>query len=218
MEIDRMAIKEHAKERISKHIWILFALFFIVQAIFSFIGVVFFAVASLVTLIAGGPINYSFARIYLRLVGPENRRPKIEDLVEGFVGNNFLRTLVAQLEITVFTFLWSLLFIIPGIIKTISYSQTFYILADNPKMDADTAIKRSMEMMDGHKMDYFMLVLSFIPWVLLCIITLGIATIYVGPYMSATFAEFYRNVKTTSKLEAVVEKAVEIKETIKHMK
>ena len=80
---------------------------------------------------------------------------------------------------------------IPGIIKSIAYSQMFYLLAEDDKLEPGDAQRKSMEMMEGHKMDYFVLGLSFIPWYLLCIITLGIASIYVAPYVQTTMAEFH---------------------------
>ncbi|MBQ6393919.1 DUF975 family protein [Candidatus Saccharibacteria bacterium] len=215
MAIERDKLKTHAKIRIKNRIWILFAMELIVWAIFGFIGAVFVAAAyTLVTLIAGGPLNYAFAKIYLDIVGPKNRSPKIEDMFIGFSNNNFLRTLVAQIEITVLTFLWTLLFIIPGIIKSISYSQAFFILAEHPKMEADEAIKRSMAMMEGHKMEYFILELSFIPWILLCILTFGIAAIYVLPYYNAAMTGFYYNLKGEHVKDVIEAKINETKDAI----
>ena len=94
-----------------------------------------------------------------------------------------------------FTFLWSLLFIIPGIIKAYSYSMSLYILAENKGKPALECINESMAMTEGHKMDLFVLGLSFIGWGLLCAITFGIAGIWVAPYMEATFANAYNSLK-----------------------
>ena len=95
----------------------------------------------------------------------------------------------------IFIFLWSLLFVIPGIIKSFSYAQMPYILMDHPEMGWKEALEESKRMMNGHKMDYFVLLLSFIPWLLLCGITFGIAFLYVGPYMQMTCVNFYRGLK-----------------------
>ena len=94
-----------------------------------------------------------------------------------------------------FIFLWSLLLIIPGIIKCFSYAMTPFILEENPELSANEAIDRSRAMMKGHKFDLFWLLLSFIGWYLLCIITLGLATLWVTPYMSTAIAAFYEDVK-----------------------
>lgn len=109
--------------------------------------------------------------------------------------HNYGRYLGGYVLFCVYVFLWSLLFYIPGIIKLLSYSMTFYIMRDNPEMSGEQAIRRSMEMMDGYKMDLFWLLLSFIGWILLCVVTLGIGSLWVRPYISTTMAAFYEYVK-----------------------
>lgn len=95
----------------------------------------------------------------------------------------------------IFTFLWTLLFIIPGIIKSFAYFLTPYILVDNPELSANEAINLSQKMMKGHKFDLFWLELSFIGWMLLGILTLGIGYIWLMPYMMTATAAFYQDVK-----------------------
>lgn len=85
----------------------------------------------------------------------------------------YARTVGAVLLVFVYTLLWTLLLVIPGIIKAYSYSMTFYILRENPEMTAGDAITASQKMMDGHKMDLFLLSLSFIGWAILASITFG---------------------------------------------
>ena len=99
------------------------------------------------------------------------------------------------LLVCIYVGLWSLLFYIPGIIKMLSYSMTFYIMRENPEMTGEQAIQRSMEMMKGHKMDLFLLMLSFIGWILLSIITLGIGYLWIYPYMYTARAAFYEELK-----------------------
>ncbi len=94
-----------------------------------------------------------------------------------------------------FTFLWTLLLIIPGIIAAISYSMSYYILLDNENMTALEAIRKSKEMMNGHKMDFFMLNLSFLGWIILGIFTFGILYLWLAPYMSTAQANFYNAIK-----------------------
>ena len=89
-------------------------------------------------------------------------------------------------------FLWTLLFIIPGIIKSYEYCMIPYILADNPDIDMDTAFEMSRSMTDGNKWNIFVLGLSFIGWIILGVLTLGLGLIfYVNPYMQLTNAELY---------------------------
>jgi uncharacterized membrane protein len=94
-----------------------------------------------------------------------------------------------------FTYLWSLLLIVPGIIKAYSYSMAPYILADNPTLTARQALNESKRITKGYKGKLFVLELSFIPWLLLSSITLGLVFIYVGPYIIATKANFYNAIK-----------------------
>jgi uncharacterized membrane protein len=91
----------------------------------------------------------------------------------------------------IFIFLWSLLLIIPGIIKSYAYRMVPYILADNPNIGAEKAIELSNEMTRGHKFDMFVLDLSFIGWYLLGTLALGIGVFLVMPYDNATNAELY---------------------------
>lgn len=94
-----------------------------------------------------------------------------------------------------FIFLWSLLLVIPGIIKSFSYALTPYILADNPELSANEAINLSQKMMKGHKFDCFWLCISFIGWILLGLLTLCIGYFWMMPYMYTSLAAFYQDVK-----------------------
>lgn len=118
---------------------------------------------------------------------------EMKTLFEGF--GDYVRYLLGYLIVAILTFLWSLLLIVPGIIKSISYSQTFFIMRENPGMAGNDARKLSMQMMEGHKMEYFLLGLSFIGWVLLGLITCGIGMLWVGPYISTAYGEFYQELK-----------------------
>lgn len=101
--------------------------------------------------------------------------------------------------------LWTLLFIIPGIIKSFSYAMTPYILVEHPEMPVSEAIQTSKRMMNGHKFDLFYLYLTFIGWFLLSIITCGIGFFWLTPYMATAKAAFYLDLKTS---EGVIEATV----------
>ena len=118
---------------------------------------------------------------------------EIKDAFSGF--DDFWAAFKVTFRVALFTFLWSLLFVIPGIIKAYSYSMALYILAENKGKSSRECVKESMAMTEGHKMDLFILSLSFIGWMLLSAITFGIAYIWVGPYMNATFANAYKSLK-----------------------
>lgn len=105
-----------------------------------------------------------------------------------------------------YIFLWSLLFVIPGIIKSYSYSQTFFIKAENPNIPAGRAIELSKLMMDGHKWDLFYLHLSFIGWSLLSALTLNIlGIVYVFPYYYAALAFAYEEIKADAAARGVID-------------
>lgn len=104
---------------------------------------------------------------------------------------------IAKLLRSIYIFLWSLLFIIPGIVANLGYSMTGYILAENPELTASEALARSKEMMYGNRWRLFCLELSFIGWDILSALTLGIGNLWLQPYKQAAFAVFYRDVSGT---------------------
>lgn len=142
---------------------------------------------SLISFLISGPINLGIASFYIHLTSTRNA--EFSDLFNGF--HNFLNAFLTNFFMTLFTFLWSLLLLIPGIIAAISYSMTFYILNENPELSSLEAIKKSKELMDGHKMEFFQLALSFFGWFILSIFTMGIGFLYLVPYFNATKAHFY---------------------------
>lgn len=113
--------------------------------------------------------------------------------------NGYMNVVAAQFLTSLFIFLWSLLLIIPGIVKAYSYRMIPYILAENPEMSFTEAKQLSCEMMNGQKWRTFVLDLSFILWALLSMITLNIVGIlWVAPYMEFTNAELYRTLRPTT--------------------
>ncbi|MDR0979768.1 MAG: DUF975 family protein [Candidatus Nomurabacteria bacterium] len=192
--MNRVELKNQAKKVLTGKVFILFLIMFVPSLIISLAS--YTGWGAVVTILVSGSLEYALSLIFLNVLR-KNTEPKFEELLAGFKDNNFGRTLEAFVRMMVFTFLWSLLFVIPGIIKAISYSQMFYLMADDKKLSAADAQKQSMAMMEGHKMDYFVLSLSFILWAILCGITFGLAFIYVGPYMQLTYTAFYDKLKGT---------------------
>lgn len=189
--MDREQLKARAKQMISGKMGMLIVCFIIVVALTGACSRIPKA-GGIVSMCVIGPLTLGTAYIYLNLT--RGFDPDVNILFSGF--QRFVDALVLNLLISVFTFLWSLLLVVPGIIKAISYSQAYYILAEHPEMSGKEALDESIAMMDGHKMDYFELVLSFFPWLLLCGITCGLASLYVVPYMRATFVNFYEAIKS----------------------
>ncbi|MCL2557928.1 MAG: DUF975 family protein [Treponema sp.] len=148
-------------------------------------------VAVLGPFILGGPLALGLATYFLNSVRGQNA--KIEDLFQGF--KNFGSSCILFILQSLFVALWSLLLVIPGIVKTFSYSMSFYILRDNPEIGWQEAITRSRKMMDGHKGKLFCLYLSFIGWALLCVLSFGIGYLWLLPYMETSVAAFYEDLK-----------------------
>ena len=187
----RAELKEMAKQQIKGNIGMLFVISLIIGAISGAAGAIP-PLALAVSIIVTPAFSISIIRVYQELAR-SGKKPEAKDAFAGF--DDFWTGFKALFLVGLFTFLWSLLFIIPGIIKSFSYSQTMMIVAENKGIGAREAINRSKAMMDGRKMDYFVLGLSFIGWGLLCCITLGIASIWVGPYIQATMVNFYNDIK-----------------------
>lgn len=109
---------------------------------------------------------------------------------------DFSRTVITVLLMDIYTFLWTMLLIVPGIIKSYSYMLTPYILEDHPEMTPNEAITRSREMMDGNKMKAFVLDLSFLGWHILGAVTCGLVTLfYTLPYTANTHAAVYEAIR-----------------------
>ena len=153
--------------------------------------------ASFANLIAeifvGIPLSYLFVKEMLGFV----RGGKIEissSLVDKFKAD-YLKSIKVIGLMSIYIFLWSLLLLIPGIIKAYSYCFAPYISMDNDELTAEECINESMKLTNGYKMKLFLLDLSFIGWYLLCIVTLGIAILWVVPYHEAARIALYEDIK-----------------------
>ena len=149
-----------------------------------------FTISSTLTLIIGGPLALGAAIFSLSIA--RGKEARLEQLFLGF--NNFANALITYLLLLLYIILWTLLFIIPGIIAALGYSLTFYILADDPQIKPQDALKKSKTMMNGYKMKLFYLWLRFLLLAILCILTLGIGFLWLIPYVHVTMAKFYDDV------------------------
>jgi uncharacterized membrane protein len=151
----------------------------------------FLTLSSTLTLIIGGPLALGAAIFSLAIA--RGKEGNLGQLFDGF--NHFATALVTYLLMLLYVFLWLLLLIVPGIIAALGYSMTFYILADDPQIKPQDALKKSKSMMDGHKEKLFYLCLRFLLLGILCILTLGIGFLWLVPYVHVTMAKFYDDVK-----------------------
>ena len=150
---------------------------------------VYSVIAALISIILGCVVELGLKNYFLKQYdGAEHR---LGDLFSYFRhwGGAFCLRLLSGLYVA----LWTLLFIIPGIIKAFSYAMAPYIKAEHPEWSANECITLSRQLMKGHKFELFCLGLSFIGWDLLCIFTLGIGYFFLTPYKQAATAAFYRN-------------------------
>ena len=129
----------------------------------------------------------------------------LENLFDGFRGGRYTRVFCALFLVNLFTFLWALLLIIPGIMKAFSYALTPYIIMDEPELTARQAITRSCEIMEGRRWKLFCLYLSFIGWGILCLLTFGIGFLWLVPYMNASVAAFYEDARAEYEAENSIE-------------
>ena len=139
------------------------------------------------------PLLWGYTVFFLNII----REKKIDwdSLFDGYKNGEWKRIGGTYLLYYIYVILWTLLLIIPGIIKALSYSMTPFILQDDPTISGNAAIEKSMRMMDGHKMDLFWLFLSFIGWIILSIMTFGIGFILLEPYINTSVAHFYEDLK-----------------------
>lgn len=194
--MDRSKIKTNVKKMLENNIfsdtWLIALLVcFLAEAIIVAASGV---VAGFGGLIVVGPISYSLAYIFLNFKRTKEKI-KLENLFIGFK-EDFTGNLLLGLMTCIFIFLWSLLFVIPGIVKYYAYSFAFYIKKDHPDYDWKKCIDESIKLTNGHKMDLFVLDLSFIGWYLLGSLCFGIGSFFVSPYHTLTKVEYYEAIKT----------------------
>ncbi|MBN1531574.1 MAG: DUF975 family protein [Spirochaetes bacterium] len=193
--LDRKALKQAAKDRL-KGKWgtaVLVTLVYILVA--TPLGLLsnikelgdirgLFNIASL---FITAPMYMGLSITYIALVKHDTLQ--VGNLFGGF--KIYGKSLGMYLWMLLWIFLWALLFVVPGIIKALSYSQCIYIIADNPKVKVTDALRISMKMTDGYKWDIFVMGLSFIGWMLLTVLTVFIGLLWLFPYMAATYTSMY---------------------------
>ena len=146
------------------------------------------------------PMMYGYSIVMLSVM--RGGEMNIGGLFDGF--NDFGRVVGTKLLQAIYTFLWMLLLVIPGIIKSYSYAMTDFILKDEPLLANNAAIEKSMAMMDGNKMKLFLLDLSFIGWAILCLFTFGIGFLFLQSYVQSAHAAFYEDLKAQTVVEEEV--------------
>ena len=164
-------------------------IFLAISGVSSFVP----GVSLIVSILVGLPLSVGVYEAFRRLVLGE--KVQLIEYSFNLSFNNWKHNVLVMLLMTIYTMLWSLLLIVPGIIKSLSYALTPYIVAEKPELSANESIELSMKMMDGHKMDLFLIILGFLGLAVLSIFTLCIGYLWLAPYMYAKMAAFYEDVK-----------------------
>jgi len=153
----------------------------------------FVTLGFLIALLVSYNLQYGFEVAMLRF--RRGREDSVNEMLAAGFKEDYGRVLGISLLRAVFIFLWALLLIVPGIIKSYAYAMTAYIAEDHPELGPKECIDQSQAMMQGHKMDLFILDLSYIGWILLGILSLGIGFLWIGPWMDMAHARFYEELK-----------------------
>lgn len=187
--IDRAQIKLNPKAQLQNNIfsktWLMALVALLIYSIiYSLSGYLVVG-----PLILGGPLMIGVSLVFIKIA----RGYQDVDLGDLFVSfsNRFVQDLLLGLMIAIYTFLWSLLFVIPGIIKSYAYSMAYYISLDHPEYTWQQCIDESVKMTNGHKGELFVLDLSFIGWYLLGYLCCGIGMFFVMPYHMTAKANYY---------------------------
>jgi uncharacterized membrane protein len=191
----RANARKQLDENIFKSKWLMMTLVCALLPLAEAAAVSLFVFGVIAVIIISGPLLYGVARVTVECV--ENEKWDVSHAFVAFQENFGHSAMLGFLQMLL-TFLWSLLFIVPGIVKSYSYAMTYFIMNDDETIGANDAITKSREMMNGHKWELFMLDLSFFGWILLSILTFGILSFWVTPYMNLAHAEVYRRLKGES--------------------
>lgn len=157
----------------------------------SGIAIVSAIVGFLICTFVNGPMNVGLSKYFI--LNSESA-PALSEIFAGFKVK-FGRNAGAMLLVGIKTVLWTCLLIVPGIIKSFEYAIIPYILADDDIISTKDAFKKANALMKGNKWRLFKLDFSFIGWFVLCVLTLGVGTFFLIPYLNAAMAEFYLELK-----------------------
>lgn len=205
--MNRIEIKEAAKKLISGNIGLLFLCNIVIYVMTYLVGRIP-GVGYICSILISSICGVSLCFIYLNL--NKGKKPEIENVFAGFKSEYLERGLITSLMMIGLVFLYTLLLVVPGIIKSLAYSMSTYLVVDDPKMSGMDALKASEKMMEGHKWELFVLNLSFIGWYLLVPFTFGLLLIYVEPYVQAANLKFYLELKEKNKKPTKSKKVKEV--------
>lgn len=171
--------------------WVLSSAVCLVYALLIGIPPELNAFGELLSLLIAGPLQLGLCIYFLKI--SNGSTPTFFDLFEGF--KPLLNVLLAFVIISALTLLGLLFFIVPGIVISLGFSMTYYLIAEHPEMQFNEALQQSWKMMDGKKMELFVLHLRFIPWYLLGLLFFVVGIFIVVPWHNLAIANYYQSIK-----------------------
>lgn len=198
--MNRAELKWRARVQLGSKIfgssWLFAVLAVVILGVVNYVIGLIPYLGRVVSLLVTGPLAYGMASMFLKQA--RDRKPmQMGDLFNGFQ-QDFSGIFLLGLLMNLFVFLWSLLFLIPGVIAQLSYSMAYYIKADHPEYDWKQCLAESKRMMTGYKGDLFVMQLSFIGWYFVGALCLGVGVFWVAAYQNAATAQFYQQLKAQS--------------------
>lgn len=201
----RQQMKAMAKAQLGNQIfgntWLIAVVVVVIQTAISYLVNAVPGIGQIASLLLAGPVSFGVVAMFLKQTRT-GEKMDIGDIFNGF-RDDFSNTFLIGLMTFVFTFLWSLLFVIPGIVKSYSYSMAMYVKVDHPDYDWKQCIDESQRMMQGHKGELFVLDLSFLGWMIIGACCCGVGTLWVNAYMAAAHSQFYENLRRTEVMYSV---------------
>lgn len=206
--IERSAIKSKAKQQLKGKLFLSIGVLLLAQALTNLDlfnpklynleithESTIFTAFRILSFLLSGVMSVSTARYCLNLIN-NAEDARFSDIFSGF--SVYIKTVGLYILSTVAIFIGTLALIVPGMIVSLMFSQAYYILCEDNDKSIIQCLRESTEMMKGHKWELFVLQLSFLGWMLLALLTLGLAIIWVQPYMQVTFANYYVELKSIS--------------------
>ena len=193
--IENSILRKNARAQLGGNIfakpWLMLLVVYLVYS--AIVGAASSITCGIATIVVTGPLLFGLCRVCVNL----GKGKQDLDIGEIFVGfkENFTQSFLLYLLTAIFTFLWALLFIIPGIVKSYAYAMAPYILQDDPTKEWKQCLDESQAMMKGNKWQLFCLDFSFIGWMLLGALCCGVGVLFVYPYQLAARANFYMALK-----------------------
>ncbi len=199
--VENSILRKNAREQLGGNVfsktWLMMLVVYLIYTAIA--GAASSFTCGIATIVVTGPLLFGLNRICVNLVKGKSEI-ELEEIFVGFK-ENFTQSFLLYLLTTLFTVLWSLLFVIPGIIKSYSYAMAPYILQDDPTKDWKQCLDDSQKMMKGNKWQLFCLDFSFIGWMLLGLLCCCVGVVFVYPYQLTARANFYMALKAMNEPE-----------------